>query len=61
MIARYESILNSLRLIRTIFAIGFTSPGTEKYRPAIIELARQVFFPNITGIVAGIKYLVSVI
>jgi hypothetical protein len=48
-----------LRLIRAVFAIGFTTSGTEKYRPAIIEMARQHFFPNIQKIVGGIKFLVN--
>ena len=61
MIEKYSSMINALRLIRTVFAIGFNSQNTEKYRPAIIEMARQVFFPNIQNIVGGVKYLVSVI
>ena len=61
MIEKYGSMINALRLIRTVFAIGFNSQNTEKYRPAIIEMARQVFFPNIQNIVGGVKYLVSVI
>ena len=58
---KYGSMINALRLIRTVFAIGFNSKNTEKYRPAIIDMARQVFFPNIQNIVAGVKYLVSCI
>lgn len=61
MLSRYESMLNSLRLIRTVFAIGFTTPRSEKFRPAIIDMARKHFFPNVPGIVSGIKYLTSVI
>ena len=61
MIEKYGSMINALRLIRTVFAIGFNSKNTEKYRPAIIDMARQVFFPNIQNIVAGVKYLVSCI
>lgn len=61
MIQRYSSILDGLRLIRAVFAIGFTSSNTEKYRPAIIDMARQVFFPNISKIAGGVQYLVSVI
>ena len=61
MIEKYGSMINALRLIRTVFAIGFDSRNTEKYRPAIIDMARQVFFPNIQKIVGGVKYLVSVI
>ena len=61
MIERYGKMLDALRLIRTVFAIGFTSKNTEKYRPAIIEMSRQVFFPNIQNIVAGVKFLVNTV
>ena len=61
MIARFGKMIDVLRLIRAIFAIGFTSSNTEQYRPAIIALAREHFFPNIQNIVGGVKYLVSVI
>lgn len=61
MIAKFGKMLDALRLIRAIFAIGFTSSNTEKYRPAIIEMARNVFFPNIQNIVGGVKYLISII
>ena len=61
MIARFGKMFDALRMIRAIFAIGFTSSNTEQYRPAIIEMARQHFFPNIQNIVGGVKYLVSVI
>ena len=61
MIARFGKMLDALRLIRAIFAIGFTSSNTEQYRPAIIAMARQHFFPNIQNIVGGVKYLVSVV
>ena len=59
MIQKYGGMLDGLRLIRAVFAIGFTSENTEKYRPAIIEMARQYFFPNIQKIAGGIKFLVS--
>lgn len=61
MIKKYGSMLDALRLIRAVFAIGFTSSNTEKFRPAIIDMARKVFFPNIQQIAGGVKYLVSVI
>lgn len=61
MIEKFGSMLNALRLIRTVFAVGFNSSNTAKYRPAIIDMSRQVFFPNIQNIVAGVRYLVSVI
>ena len=61
MIQKFGSMLDGLRLIRTVFAIGFTSSNTEKYRPAIIDMARKVFFPNIHNIIAGINYLTSVV
>ena len=61
MIEKYGQMMNALRLIRTVFAIGFNSKNTDKYRPAIIDMARQVFFPNIQNIIGGVKYLVSVI
>lgn len=60
-IKTFASIFDALRLIRAVFAVGFTSSNTEKYRPAIIEMSRQVFFPNIQKIIGGIQYLVSVI
>ena len=60
-IKTFGSIFDALRLIRAVFAVGFTSSNTEKYRPAIIEMSRQAFFPNIEKIIGGIKYLVSVI
>ena len=59
MIQKYSGMLDGLRLIRAVFAIGFTSENTEKYRPAIIDMARQHFFPNIQKIVGGIKFLVN--
>ena len=61
MIQRYGGMLDGLRLIRAVFAIGFTSQNTEKFRPAIIDMARQHFFPNIQKIVGGIKFLVNTI
>ena len=61
MIQKYGGMLDGLRLIRAVFAIGFTSENTEKYRPAIIDMARQYFFPNIQKIVGGIKFLVNTI
>jgi uncharacterized protein (TIGR02172 family) len=59
MIKKYASMLDALRLIRAVFAIGFTSKNTEEFRPAIIGMARQVFFPNIQKIAGGVKYLVD--
>ena len=59
MIQKFGGMLDGLRLIRAVFAIGFTTSGTEKYRSAIIEMARQYFFPNIQKIVGGIKFLVN--
>ena len=59
MIQKLGGMLDGLRLIRAVFAIGFTTSGTEKYRSAIIEMARQYFFPNIQKIVGGIKFLVN--
>ena len=61
MIQKFGSMMDALRLIRTVFAIGFNSRNTDKYRPAIIDMARKVFFPNIQNIVAGVKYLVSIV
>jgi thiamine kinase-like enzyme len=59
MIQKLGGMLDGLRLIRAVFAIGFTTSGTEKYRSAIIEMARQYFFPNIQKIAGGIKFLVN--
>jgi uncharacterized protein (TIGR02172 family) len=59
MIQRYGSILDALRLIRTVFAVGFTSKNTDAFRPAIIEMSRQVFFPNIQKIAGGVQHLVN--
>ena len=61
MIQRYSSLIDALRLIRAVFAIGFTSSNTEKYRPAILATARQHFFPNIPKIAGGVQYLVGVV
>ena len=61
MIQRYGGMLDGLRLIRAVFAIGFTSENTEKFRPAIIDMARQYFFPNVQKIIGGIKFLVNTI
>ena len=61
MIQKFGSMMDALRLIRTVFAIGFNSKNTEKYRPAIIDMARKVFFPNIQNIVGGVRYLVNVV
>ena len=59
MIKKFGSMLDALRLIRAVFAIGFTSKNTAEYRPAIIDMARKVFFPNIQNIIGGVKYLVN--
>ena len=59
MIQKYSGMMDGLRLIRAVFAIGFTTSGTEKYRSAIIDMARQHFFPNIQKIIGGIKFLVN--
>ena len=59
MIQKYGSMLDALRLIRAVFAIGFTSKNTAEFRPAIIEMARQAFFPNIQKIAGGVQYLVN--
>ena len=59
MIRNYASILDALRLIRAVFAVGFTSKNTEEFRPAIISMARQVFFPNIEKIAGGVQHLVK--
>ena len=61
MMEKYGKMLDALRLIRTVFAIGFTSQNTDKYRPAIIDMARKVFFPNIQNIVGGVKFLVNTV
>ena len=61
MLEKLSSMLGALRLIRTVFAIGFKTPQNEKYRQAIIDMARKVFFPNIQNIVAGVKSLLSVV
>ena len=61
MIQKYGGMLDGLRLIRAVFAIGFTSENTEKFRPAIIDMARQYFFPNVQKIIGGIKFLVNTI
>lgn len=58
-VQRYSSMIDALRLIRAVFAIGFTSKNTEEFRPAIIAMARQVFFPNIRKIAGGVQYLVN--
>jgi hypothetical protein len=58
-IQKLGGMLDALRLIRAVFAIGFTSENTEKYRPAIIAMAREHFFPNIQKIAGGIKFLVN--
>jgi hypothetical protein len=60
-IQKFGSILDSLRLIRTVFAVGFTSKNTEAFRPAIIAMSREVFFPNIQNIIGGIKFLINTI
>jgi uncharacterized protein (TIGR02172 family) len=58
-IQRYDSMIEALRLIRAVFAIGFNSQNTEQVRPLIIQVARQSFFPNIEKIIGGVKYLVN--
>ena len=59
MIQRYDSMIEALRLIRAVFAIGFNSQNTAQVRPLIIQVARQAFFPNIEKIVGAVKYLVN--
>lgn len=61
MLEKLSSMMGALRLIRTVFAIGFKTPQNDKYRQAIIDMARKVFFPNIQNIVAGVKSLLSVV
>ena len=56
---RYGSMLDALRLIRAVFAIGFNSKSTEQFRPALIAMARQAFFPNLQNIIGAVKYLVN--
>ena len=59
MLQRYDSMVEALRLIRAVFAIGFNSQNTAQVRPMIIQVARQAFFPNIEKIVGAVKYLVN--
>ena len=59
MLQRYDSMIEALRLIRAVFAIGFNSQNTAQVRPMIIQVARQAFFPNIEKIVGAVKYLVN--
>lgn len=59
MIQKYASMLDALRMIRAVFAIGFTSKNTEEFRPAIIEMARKMFFPNLQNIIGGVRFLIS--
>jgi uncharacterized protein (TIGR02172 family) len=59
MIQKYSSMIDSLRLIRAVLAISFTSKNTEEFRPMIIQTARQVFFPNLQNIIGGVKFLVN--
>ena len=59
MIQKYSSLIDVLRLIRAIFAIGFTSKNTAEFRPGIIEMARKVFFPNIQNILGGLRFLIN--
>lgn len=58
-VQKYSSMIDVLRLIRAVFAIGFTSKNTAEFRPAIIAKAREVFFPNIRNIVGCVQYLVN--
>ena len=58
-IQKYSSMIDVLRLIRAVFAIGFTSKNTAEFRPAIIAKAREVFFPNIRNIVGCVQYLTN--
>ena len=58
-IGKYSSMIDVLRLIRAVFAIGFTSKNTAEFRPAIIAKAREVFFPNIGNIIGCVQYLVN--
>lgn len=58
-IEQYNNVFTSMRLIRSVFAIGFRSRNTELLRPQIIAMAREVFFPNIENIIAGLQGLIS--
>lgn len=58
-IKQYDNIFNYMRLLRTVLAIGFKSKNSEKFRPAIIDMARQVFFPNVSDIMDGIKLILK--
>ena len=59
MIQKYSSLIDVLRLIRAVLAIGFSSKNTEEFSPAIIQKAREVFFPNLQNILGGVKFLVN--
>ena len=61
MLQRYDSMIEALRLIRAVFAIGFNSQNTAQVRPLIIQVARQAFFPNIEKSVGAVKYLVHTV
>lgn len=58
-VKQYDNIFNNLRLLRSVLAIGLKTQNSEKYRPAIIDMARQVFFPNVSGIMEGIKLILK--
>lgn len=57
-IARYDQLMDVLRLIRSVFMIGNDSPTTQRFRPRLIELARGRFFPQVDRVIEVLKSLV---
>lgn len=56
-LARLTQMMGLIRLIRSVFALYYDTPGTAKYRPLIIASARKYFFPNVRNIIGAIQYL----
>jgi len=57
MLARLDKMCSLLRFIRSVFAISFNTPETNKMRPLIINAARERLFPNLQAIIGAIKFL----
>lgn len=58
--AKFDKMMDMLRLVRRAFAIGIDSPLIAQNRPKMIEAMRTYFFPRVEQIVGVIKYMVSI-
>lgn len=58
-IAKYDSLLDALRLIRRSFATGLNSPMIERARPQTLKEMRELLFPHIDEVIEAVKSYLS--